>query len=71
MGVPLVPCGCSQKTGAVRRALRGMFAELEREYPHLKENILAAMGNVDGSRLLDPRLLHPEKRELLPIVTDL
>ena len=71
MGVPLVPCGCSQKTGTVRRALRGMFTELEREYPHLKENILAAMGNVDGSRLLDPRLLHLEKPELLPIVTNL
>jgi len=71
MGVPLVPCGCSQKTGTVRRALRDMFAELEREYPHLKDNILAAMGNVDGSRLLDPRLLHLEKPELLPIVTDL
>jgi tRNA 2-thiocytidine biosynthesis protein TtcA len=71
IGVPLVPCGCSQKTGTVRRALRDMFAELEREYPHLKENILAAMGNVDGSRLLDPRLLHIEKPALLPIVTDL
>jgi tRNA 2-thiocytidine biosynthesis protein TtcA len=71
MGVPLVPCGCSQKTGTVRRALRGMFTELEREYPHLKENILAAMGNVDTGRLLDTRLLHLEKRELLPIVTDL
>jgi len=48
-----------------------MFTELEREYPHLKENILAAMGNVDGSRLLDPRLLHLETPELLPIVTEL
>jgi len=71
MGVPVVPCGCSQKTGTVRRALRDMFAGLEREYPHLKENILAAMGNVDGSRLLDPRLLHLERPELLPVVTDL
>src|ERR1022692_3431956 len=71
MGIPVIPCGCSQRTGTVRRALRGMFTELEREYPHLKENILAAMGNVDASRLLDPRLLHLEKRELLPIVTDL
>jgi tRNA 2-thiocytidine biosynthesis protein TtcA len=48
LGVPVVPCGCSQKTGTVRRALRDMFAELERQYPHLKENILSAMGNVDG-----------------------
>jgi tRNA 2-thiocytidine biosynthesis protein TtcA len=73
LGVPVVPCGCSQKTGTVRRALRDMFAELEREYPHLKENILSAMGNVETGRLLDPRLLHLEgapRRELFPIVTE-
>ena len=60
LGIPLVPCGCSQKTGTVRRALREMFTGLEREYPHLKENIISAMGNVDTSRLLDPRYLHLE-----------
>jgi tRNA 2-thiocytidine biosynthesis protein TtcA len=73
-GVPVVPCGCSQRTGTVRRALRDMFSELEREYPHLKENMLSAMGNVDTSRLLDTRYLHPENeapRELFPIVTEL
>ena len=72
-GVPVVPCGCSQRTGTVRRSLRGMFAELEREYPHLKETMLSAMGNVDTSRLLDPRFLELEAeapRELFPIVTE-
>ena len=57
LGAPLVPCGCSQRTGTVRRSLREIFSELELEYPHLKENILSAMGNVDTSRLLDPRFL--------------
>jgi tRNA 2-thiocytidine biosynthesis protein TtcA len=74
LGVPVVPCGCSQKTGTVRRALRDMFAELERKYPHLKENILSAMGNVDTGRLLDARLLRVEgapPREMFPIVTEL
>jgi len=73
-GVPLVPCGCSQKTGTVRRALRDLFATLEREYPHLKENILSAMGNVDTGRLLDPRFLREgtpaEAEPLFPIVTE-
>lgn len=56
-GAPLVPCGCSQKTGTVRQTLRGIFAALEKDYPHLKEKILAAMGNVDPGRLLDTRFL--------------
>ena len=77
MGVPVIPCGCSQKTGTVRRALRDLFGELEREHPHLKENILSAMGNVDTGRLLDPRFLNLEDagpagqtEELLPILAD-
>ena len=60
-GVPVVPCGCSQRTGTVRRALRDMFGELEREYPNLKETMLSAMGNVDTGRLLDPRFLDLEE----------
>jgi tRNA 2-thiocytidine biosynthesis protein TtcA len=79
-GVPVVPCGCSQRSGTVRRALRDMFKNLEREHPHLKETMLSAMGNVDTSRLLDTRYLNPdggngeaetEARELFPIVTEL
>jgi len=75
LGAPIVPCGCSQRTGTVRRSLRQIFSELEQEYPHLKENILSAMGNVDTGRLLDPRFLNPQKpetpkEELFPIVTE-
>ena len=80
-GVPLVPCGCSQRTGTVRRALRDLFGELEREHPHLKDTMLSAMGNVDTGRLLDVRYLDldgghgelpsPEAAGAFPIVTDL
>ncbi len=58
LGAPVVPCGCSQKTGTVRRSLRDIFAELEKDYPFLKENLLSAMGNVETSRLLDTRFLN-------------
>ena len=58
----------------MRRALRGLFAELENEYPHIKENMLSAMGNVDPSRLLDPRLYERlpevESNEPFPILTE-
>jgi tRNA 2-thiocytidine biosynthesis protein TtcA len=76
LGAPVVPCGCSQKTGTVRRSLRDIFAELEQDYPHLKENILSAMGNLDTKRLLDTRFLDTELSaerapEPFPIVTEL
>ncbi len=75
LGAPVVPCGCSQRTGTVRRSLRDMFRELEREYPHLKENILSAMGNLDTGRLLDTRFLDLEGRrpaapEAFPILRE-
>jgi len=54
-GVPIVPCGCSQKTGTVRRSLREFLAELEKDHPHVKSTLLHAMGNVELSRLLDVR----------------
>ncbi len=77
-GAPIVPCGCSQKTGTVRRSLRDIMAELEREHPRLRENLLGAMGNLQLSRLLDPQYLPldgpvPETAapELLPILQEL
>lgn len=60
LGSPVIPCGCSQKTGTVRRSLRDVLSELEQDYPRLKESLLSAMGNIDGSRLLDPRYLDLE-----------
>ncbi len=57
LGAPVVPCGCSQKTGTVRRTLRDLFAEIEKEHPFLKETLLSAMGKVETERLLDTRFL--------------
>jgi tRNA 2-thiocytidine biosynthesis protein TtcA len=57
MGAPVIPCGCSQRTGTVRRSLRDMLGGLEKDYPHLKETLLSAMGNIETDRMLDPRFL--------------
>ncbi len=75
-GIPVIPCGCSHKTGTVRRSIRDIFAELEIDHPHLKENLLTAMGNIDPSRLLDTRYLELDaedsgsevEAELFPIL---
>ncbi|MBV6431381.1 MAG: tRNA 2-thiocytidine biosynthesis protein TtcA [Bryobacteraceae bacterium] len=78
LGAPVIPCGCSQRTGTVRRSLRDFFTELERDHPHLKENMLSAMGNIQPGRLLDTRYLDLESNTegtegsaLFPIVTEL
>jgi len=73
LAAPVIPCGCSQRTGTVRRALRDLFAGLEQEHPHLKETMLSAMGNLDTGRLLDPRFLDletPRSNEVFPILTE-
>jgi tRNA 2-thiocytidine biosynthesis protein TtcA len=69
-GAPLVPCGCSQKTGTVRRKIRGILAELEQEYPTVRQNLLTAMGNLQLERLLDVRYLDAGSTpaELLPVL---
>ena len=75
LGAPVIPCGCSQKTGTVRRSLRDIMSELESDHPFLKENLLSAMGNIDPQRLLDTRYLDTESPEvetgtLLPVLTE-
>jgi tRNA 2-thiocytidine biosynthesis protein TtcA len=60
LGAPVIPCGCSQKTGTVRRSLREILGELEEEHPFLKETLLSAMGKIETGRLLDTRFLNLE-----------
>jgi len=64
LGAPVIPCGCSQRTGTVRKSLRGILADLEVEHPHLKENLLSAMSNIVPSRMLDTRYLDLENGEV-------
>jgi len=78
LNAPVIPCGCSQKTGTVRRSLRDFFSTLEKEHPRLKESLLSAMGNLEPQRLLDLRYLDLEagdehsfsSPELLTVVTE-
>ena len=75
LGAPVIPCGCSQRSGEVRRSLRGLIADLEKDYPRVKESLLSAMGNIEADRLLDPRFLDVEgatasERDPLPILAD-
>lgn len=77
LGAPLVPCGCSQRTGTVRKSIRALLEQVEQLNPFAKECLLSAMANLDVKRLLDKRFLDLKdgsggpKDKLLPIVTEL
>ncbi len=62
LGAPVVPCGCSQRTGTVRRSIRDLLARLEQDHPHVKGTLLAALGNLEPGRLLDPRYLAKQRQ---------
>jgi tRNA 2-thiocytidine biosynthesis protein TtcA len=71
---PVIPCGCSLKTGTVRRSVREFFTDVERDHPDLKSTLLRAMGNLNPSRLLDlnyldvDRVAEDEEQELLHVL---
>ncbi len=73
-GAPLVPCGCNQKTGTVRKAIRQLFADIEKDYPNLQSTLLTSMGNLQLERLLDPKYMdldgEAEEQNLLPILEE-
>jgi tRNA 2-thiocytidine biosynthesis protein TtcA len=63
----------------VRKSIRSLFSDIEKDYPHLKETLLSAMGNLEPERLLDTRYLdlegkgresRSEVEPLLPILSN-
>ncbi|MBI1352964.1 MAG: PP-loop domain-containing protein [Acidobacteria bacterium] len=77
VGLPLTPCVCSFKTGTVRESLRTFLGTLRQSNPNVMDNLLAAMGRVDHTRLLDRRFLDTgsdavstDSRDLLPILAE-
>ncbi len=59
MGFPIVPCNlCGSQDGLHRQKVKALLDRLSAENPAVKGNILAALGHVVPSHLLDPRLRH-------------
>lgn len=53
---PIIPCNLCGSIEGRRKFIRKNLDELEKTIPHIRHSILAAMGNIRTSHLLDPTL---------------
>lgn len=56
-GYPILPCNlCGSQDGLRREAMKALLDQLERDVPDVRATMLAALGNVHPSHLLDRRV---------------
>lgn len=54
---PIIPCDlCGSQDGLQRNAMKAMLDEFERKMPGRKDVMIRALGNINPSHMLDPRL---------------
>jgi tRNA 2-thiocytidine biosynthesis protein TtcA len=54
---PIVPCNlCGSQENLKRQEVKRLLSKLEQDNPQLRNSLLAALGNVRASHLLDPNL---------------
>ncbi len=57
MQFPIIPCDlCGSQDGLERNAMKAMLSDMEARMPGRKDVMLRAMGTVNSSHLLDPKL---------------
>ena len=52
----IMPCTLCGSQQSQRKFVKGLLSTLEAENPHLKGNLLHALGNVQPSQLMDPKI---------------
>jgi tRNA 2-thiocytidine biosynthesis protein TtcA len=56
-GFPILPCNlCGSQSEAQRKQMKALLNQLEAQHPQLRNSMLAALGNVNPSHLLDRAL---------------
>jgi tRNA 2-thiocytidine biosynthesis protein TtcA len=57
MAFPIIPCDlCGSQDGLERNAMKAMLNDIEKRMPGRKDVMIRALGNVNASHLLDPKL---------------
>jgi len=57
MQFPIIPCDlCGSQEGLERNAMKAMLNDIEKRMPGRKDVMIRALGNVNPSHLLDPKL---------------
>src|SRR5882757_3778118 len=57
MAFPIIPCDlCGSQEGLERNAMKAMLDDIERKMPGRKDVMIRALGNVNPSHMLDPKL---------------
>ena len=54
---PIIPCDlCGSQDGLQRNAMKAMLDDFERKMPGRKDVMIRALGNINPSHMLDPKL---------------
>ncbi|MBA2663732.1 MAG: tRNA 2-thiocytidine(32) synthetase TtcA [Bradymonadaceae bacterium] len=69
-GFPIIPCNLCGSVEGRRKYIKAMLHQLEQTIPHVRTSLLAAMGNVRSSHLLDRNLLARLKQNDAPSQED-
>ena len=57
MAFPIIPCDlCGSQEGLQRNAMKAMLDEMEKKMPGRKDVMIRALGNINPSHMLDPKL---------------
>ncbi len=57
LAFPIIPCDlCGSQDGLQRNAMKAMLDEFERKMPGRKDVMIRALGNINPSHMLDPKL---------------